>query len=242
MAFSCVGRPSNCRRRFARRATLGSHHLLTRHAVQPKSRNIAIGAIITLGACSRAQDESTTAFTLRHGQVRFQAPTAWHVLQLRDDDLLTTLQQKDGAERARAVFHVRNPVTDKGRDRANVLVRVLMRPAGQELRSLSDTLFGQLLDPGALVLGDTMPAPNRRFFFWRGQQGATPYAIYDDFASRDTIVVHVRMTVPIVTGTSPEWSAAYERDTERLLASLMAGENRIFPDWAGHPQLAAFGP
>ena len=199
--------------------------------MQLGTRAATLFAIVALVACRSKRDASLAEYTLRHGMVRFEAPVAWHLLQ-----------QQDSAANSSIVFHIRNPVTDSGPDRANVLVRALSRPSGQELRLLTDTLFGEVLDPGALVLGDTMPGPDRRFFFWRGQQRGTPYVIYDDFARRDSIIIHVRMTVPVVSGTPAEWNETYSRDTERVLSSVTVDRRQVFPDWAGHPQLAAFGP
>ena len=199
--------------------------------MQLRTRAGTLFAIVTLVACRQDHTASVAEYTLRHGVVRFEAPVAWHLLQ-----------QQDSAENARVIFHVRNPVTDSGPERANVLVRALSRPAGADMHAYTVTLFGGVLDPGALVLGDTIPDPERRFFFWRGQQRGTPYVIYDDFGRRDSIIVHVRMTVPVVAATPVEWNEAYSRDTERVLASLKVDRRQVFPDWAGHPQLAAFGP
>jgi len=166
-----------------------------------------------------------TDFRLEHGAVHFQAPANWHLLQQEDSD-----------SGAMVIFHVRNPATDsKGPDRANVLVSVERTGSTGEMRAITDTLFASMFDSTGIVLGDTMPTRDTRFLFWRGQQGATPYALFDDYGRRGGMVIHVRMSLPIVAATPTSWTQAYGRDTQALLASIKVKGDPVFPGWTGHP-------
>ena len=190
-------------------------------------------AAVMLALASAAQAQTrpaTIEYKLHRGQVSFRAPTRWHLIKRIDEDSASAV-----------IFHVRNPATDTGAARANVLVSVFWHSPRGDFRAQTDTLFNALFDGGA-VLGDTMPAPSRRFLFWRGQAGEMPYAIFDDFGRNGAILVHVRMALPMAEGTTAQWNTQYSADTERLLASIRVGGAPLFPGWAGHPELTTFGP
>ncbi|MEO6211744.1 MAG: hypothetical protein ABIQ10_16665 [Gemmatimonadaceae bacterium] len=162
--------------------------------------------------------------------MRFRVPEEWHFLQ-----------QIDSGETHLAVFHVRNAVIDAGRDRNNVEIDVLRTDTHANFHTVSDTLFSSVFDPNGIVLADTAPTPNRRFFFWRGQLRKTVYAIYDDYGRRNDVVIHVRMTHPIGRELQERWSNEYALDTAAFLSSITIDSERVFPGWAGHPVLASFG-
>jgi hypothetical protein len=175
-------------------------------------------------------------YRLAGGAVRFRAPAHWHVVRAptSGDDFA-------------AVFHVRSAAVDSGTDRTNVLVSVLHGPAATPFRAATDGVLAMLLE--GPVLGDTLLGragdaadPERRFIFWRGQEGATAYALYDDFGRRDTLMVHVRAAVPISAMASAAWADSLEAGTRRLLASVTLGGVPLFPGWAGHPNLSTWSP
>jgi hypothetical protein len=167
-------------------------------------------------------------FTVPGSNVRFAAPTDWHVIG-RDST----------AERSDIFFHVRLPSDASSSDRANVMVVVRNLTTSSDFRTLTDSLFDSMNDgkPGNLIMGDTMPSADRRFLFWRGTQGKTAYLIFDDFSRRGTVVVHVRMTLPTLESTAGTWFDRYSHDTEQLLGSITAGGSKLFPGWAGHPSM-----
>src|SRR5690242_11051485 len=121
-----------------------------------------------------------TDYQLAGGAIRFRAPAHWHVVQA----------PKPGDDDA-AIFHIRNAATDSGSDRTNVIVWVLHGPATTPFREATDQVLAGSLN--GLVLEDTLLGrmrdtadPERRFVFWRGQQGTTGYMLFDDFSRRDT--------------------------------------------------------
>jgi hypothetical protein len=195
-----------------------------------KVQRLAAVMFLVSGAAAGAQSEryAIVPFIVPSSSVRFTAPADWHVLG-RDSS----------AEQSAIIFHVRLPSDSSFRDRANVMVVVRNRPKSSDFRALTDTLFGDMYDgkPGDLVMGDTMPSTDRRFLFWRGTQGKTTYLIFDDFGRRGMIVVHVRMTLPMLDGITRTLRDRYTRDTEQLLSSITVGGAKLFPGWAGHPSM-----
>jgi hypothetical protein len=95
---------------------------------------------------------------------------------------------------------------------------------------------------GYVVLGDTMPDKKRRFYYWAGREGDTPYALFDDFARRGPYVVHVRIAWPLKPESPDSWTSALSRDTRALLASLTLDGTRLLPGWAAYPSLSLWGP
>jgi hypothetical protein len=174
-----------------------------------------------------------SAVTLASTRVQFLAPQGWRVLDLMDSDSVN-----------RVIFHVPSSATDSvGPERTNVLVTAFRHlPAGASFDTLTADLFASMSGQGSVVvLSDSMlAAPERRFLFWRGQQGATPYVIVDDFARIAGMVIHVRMAMPVLGNLPRDWTRRFSADTERLLASIRVDGQAAFPGWVAHPSVRVF--
>lgn len=161
--------------------------------------------------------------------LRFVVPADWHVL-------------REGADKsaARYVYHVRNPATDSGADRTNVIVQLYKRDVPGDFRAFTDSAMARMRGGSELILDDHLVNADRRALFWRGQMDSTPYMGFDNFARVNGYWLHIRIVSPLSERTTEAWSAAFSRDTERLLATLTLRGALVMNDHTGFPVLTTF--
>jgi hypothetical protein len=158
------------------------------------------------------------------GAVAFEVAREWHVL--RED-----ARDSSGF----FIYHVRNPASDSGPERTNVLVLPRATKATGNFRKFTDSTFRTVSADVQIILDDRMPTPDRRALFWRGQLNATPYIGFDNYARAGKYWVHVRIVSPLVSGTTREWTEAFYRDAEALVRSVRLNGRQVMNDDTGFP-------
>jgi len=144
-------------------------------------------------------------------------PQSWAVTELPATDSL-----------AAVLFCIPNPVSEGTADAANVLVAVRPAPKITNFRAYTDSQFvaGGVVQ---LVLTDTIEDDHIRTVFWRGQQGATPYAIADIFAVSGGLAIQIRSALPFLRGLPPDWLPRVTAQLSGLLASVKVDGTRLLP-------------
>jgi len=158
------------------------------------------------------------------GIVAFQVAQNWHVLREELRDSAGTF-----------IYHVRNPASDSGTERTNVLVLPRSTKAVGDFRKFTDSTFRTVSANVQVVHNDQMPTPDRRALFWRGQLNDTPYIGFDNYARSGKYWIHVRIVSPLVTGTTREWTDAFYRDAEALVRSVRLNGRPVMDDDTGFP-------
>jgi hypothetical protein len=162
------------------------------------------------------------------GAASFQIPASWRTLRSGEGDMAF-------------VYRVPNPAGDTiAGVTTNVLVNIEPRPGRSQFAAYSDSVLGQWMSHGTLVLGDTTIG-HERAVFWRGEADKTIYIGYDDIAQVDSIWVHVRIILPLV-GSAERWSQTFSNEIKTLLRSVHVNQRRAFPASVGYPTLATFRP
>jgi hypothetical protein len=103
------------------------------------------------------------------------------------------------------LFCIPNPVSEGTADAANVIVAMRPAPKITNFRAYTDSLFARVDGGAVLVLTVTTEADHVRTIFWRGQQGATPYAIGDVFAVSGGLAIQIRSALPFLRVLPREW-------------------------------------
>src|SRR6266566_2298368 len=77
-----------------------------------------------------------------------------------------------------------------------------------------------------------------RTIFWRGQQGATPYAIADIFAITGGLAIHIRSALPFLRALPPDWFPHVTAQLNGFLASVRVDGARLLPSIKTPPDSA----
>jgi hypothetical protein len=164
--------------------------------------------------------------TLSTGRIGLSAPVDW-AMPAREANM--------------SRFTVPALSSDEGR--TEVYVAIVTDGPVQDLAAATDPILADMT-AGSLrmVLADTMPDPDHRFFWWHGEHNGVPYSIFDDFAQAGGPVVHVLISMPVAQGTPLAPLRAFARDTDHLLSTLTVDGHRMFPGWTMHPTVECPAP
>jgi len=158
-------------------------------------------------------------FALFLGRVTFAAPRSWGAIQAPASDTLEEV-----------LFCIPNPISEGTPDAANVLVQIRPAPKVPNFRAYTDSLFAIVtVGEAHLVLTDTTDADHVRTIFWRGQQGATPYAIADIFGVTQSLAVYIRTALPLLRRMPADWLPRVTKEVNGFLGSFAVDGAILLP-------------
>jgi len=169
---------------------------------------------------------TTTRYDVLGGRLRFDAPGDWLEAGKKESDSVSV-----------TAFAVPQPGGDTAGPAANVMIDVALSHRHWDLKRYGDFKLSQLTSgaENTTVIDDhTWSEDHSRTALSQGIDDGVPYAIWDEFAVRDSIYLDLRTAVPTGYGADSVWESRYSAQLDTLIASFHIGDQSVFASHVHH--------
>jgi hypothetical protein len=164
---------------------------------------------------------SGSAYQLLGGRLQFTVPADWREVSRR----------VEGDSLGFVAFVVPRPASHASAPAGNVMIDAALSHDRWDLRTYSDGKLAQeAAGPGqpTVVDDEFWKQDNSRTVLSTSRLRGVPYALWDKFAVRDSVLIDIRTAIPVAYATDSLWQARYDAALDSLLRSLRIGREPVF--------------